>query len=164
MFFAQPLTFLGPRFWTLDPDFTFQFFRNLLSPSKPGFIWLTYLSKKCRYFAKGECNFSAEECWYIHGDTSNVDTDDIDDLNTFECFICKNMFSSKYDLMEHKKKHHSNKSLCLKFQKGTCERSAKGVDMFTPELPQQQKPLPKNPLYQPNPCQRCGNRIFCQVP
>ena len=25
--------------------------------------------KKCRYFIKGECNFSAEDCWYLHEET-----------------------------------------------------------------------------------------------
>ena len=61
--------------------------------------------KKCRYYTKGECNFSAEDCWYLHeeratGGPTFVPTEIL-------CFICKNSFQSKYDLMEHKKKHHS---------------------------------------------------------
>ena len=41
-----------------------------------------------------------------------------------ECFVCKNSFPSKYDLMEHKKKNYPSKIPCNKFQKGECHRSA----------------------------------------
>ena len=116
--------------------------------------------KKCRYFAKGECNFSAEECWYIHGDTSNVDTDDIDDLNTFECFICKNMFSSKYDLMEQKKKHHPSKNLCLKFQKGTCERRAERCRYVHSRTITTTKATAKEPLVSTKPLPKMWKQDF----
>ena len=80
--------------------------------------------KKCRYFAKGECNFSSEDCWYVHGEDGKDDTNTNQVEEDFECFVCKNLFPSKYDLMEHKKKHHLSKIPCIKFQKGICERSA----------------------------------------
>ena len=28
-------------------------------------------NKTCRYYIKGECNFSADECWYAHKDKTN---------------------------------------------------------------------------------------------
>ena len=62
--------------------------------------------KKCRYFIKGECNFSAEDCWYLHEVTQKKVTTPGQAKQNIQCFICKNRFESKYDLVEHKKKHH----------------------------------------------------------
>ena len=80
-------------------------------------------NKTCRYYIKGECHFSAEECWYLHKVKPN--SGDSDERNAeFQGFVCKNIFSSKYDLMEHKKKNHPSKILCTKFQKRECKRSS----------------------------------------
>ena len=80
-------------------------------------------NKTCRYYIKGECHFSAEECWYLHKVKPN--SGDSDERNAeFQCFVCKNIFSSKYDLMDHKKKNHPSKILCTKFQKRECKRSS----------------------------------------
>ena len=78
--------------------------------------------KKCRYYIKGECFFSSEECWYIHDDIISSSEPEV--IHNFEYYVCKNMFSSKYDLLEHKKQNHPSKVPCKNFQKGTCERSA----------------------------------------
>ena len=59
--------------------------------------------KKCRYFLKGTCNFSREECWYLHEEGTNTETNL--DINVI-CNICRNMFMTKRDLMEHKKINH----------------------------------------------------------
>ena len=57
--------------------------------------------KKCRYYLKGECNFSASECWYLHEDKNSTQT------NVEEkCDECKFSFSSRDKLTEHKKKDH----------------------------------------------------------
>ena len=51
------------------------------------------------------CNFNSEECWYLHEDKS----DNKNYPDNFQCYVCKNDFMSKHDLMEHKKKHQSKK-------------------------------------------------------
>ena len=75
--------------------------------------------KKCRYFVKGECFFSAEECWYIHEDTTTETNNP-----QFDCFDCKNRFKTKHELNEHKTKNHKSDVPCRDFQKGECDRSA----------------------------------------
>ena len=52
---------------------------------------------------KGTCNFSREECWYLHEEGTNTETNL--DINVI-CNICRNMFMTKRDLMEHKKINH----------------------------------------------------------
>ena len=62
--------------------------------------------KKCRYYLKGECNFSAQECWYLH-EISSLGSEKIHvEKETFNCSVCKNNFTSKNDLMQHKNKYH----------------------------------------------------------
>ena len=80
--------------------------------------------KKCRYFLKGECNFSAEDCWYLHENEDKDSKSSHAEKDNFMCFVCKNIFMSKHDLMQHKKKHHPSKVLCEKFKKGICQRSS----------------------------------------
>ena len=68
--------------------------------------------KVCRYFLKGACNFNSEECWYLHETRPNSENNLINsetNTNSFQCFVCKNDFMSKFDLMEHKKKHQTRK-------------------------------------------------------
>ena len=78
--------------------------------------------KKCRYFLKGECNFSAEECWYLHeGKNNSLESESHGDDN---CYVCKTNFATKHDLMDHKKKNHPSRVPCWKFLKGICDRSA----------------------------------------
>ena len=78
--------------------------------------------KKCRYYVKRECVFSSDECWYLHEDNVNGNPL-LNNHQSFQCFVCKNEFMSKHDLMDHKKKHHPSKMLCTKFQNGICDRS-----------------------------------------
>ena len=78
--------------------------------------------KTCRYFIKGECLFSAEECWYLHDDRSA--TNNYGPHKDEECYGCKTTFPTKFDLMEHKKTSHMCQTPCLKFQNGNCDRSA----------------------------------------
>ena len=78
--------------------------------------------KTCRYFIKGECLFSAEECWYLHEDRSA--TNNSGPHKDEKCYGCKTTFPTKFDLMERKKTSHMCKTPCLKFQNGNCDRSA----------------------------------------
>ena len=87
--------------------------------------------KVCRYFLKGMCNFNSEECWYLHEDRSGSEMSH----DNFQCPVCKNGFMSKHDLMEHKKKHNTKRSLLVAVQ----------------AQPQ---------MLGPNPCTVCPNRVF----
>ena len=60
--------------------------------------------KQCRYFVKGECKFSGDECWYVHERSSLISE------SGEKCFECKVSFPSKYTLMEHKKKDHQSRN------------------------------------------------------
>ena len=71
--------------------------------------------KKCRYYLKGECNFSASECWYLHEERSATETN-IEDM----CDKCNMVFSSYHKLTEHKKREHLNRNLNI--SKTTTER------------------------------------------
>ena len=62
--------------------------------------------KKCRYYLKGECKFGGEECWYVHEDKVNKNGRPDESESIIQCYICKNEFHSKHDLISHKKKHH----------------------------------------------------------
>ena len=58
--------------------------------------------KKCRYFLQGSCNFSKEECWYLHEDGSNhANNPDV----SFQCNVCKINFTSIPELKKHMEKH-----------------------------------------------------------
>ena len=65
--------------------------------------------KKCRYFLKGECHFSSDECWYLHENKHEEISGVEDTQDNIQCFVCKSNFGSKYDLLEHKKKQYPSK-------------------------------------------------------
>ena len=50
----------------------------------------------CRHFKQGRCNFSEDECWSSHQETTNT-------KDKFECHTCKEMFNSKNVMMKHRK-------------------------------------------------------------
>ena len=77
--------------------------------------------KQCRYYLKGECMFSGDECWNLHEDTSHNER--IEANKGEKCFVCDTIFASKFDVMEHKKKHHKKPEPCRKFEKGVCEKN-----------------------------------------
>ena len=66
--------------------------------------------KKCRYFLKGECKFEAKDCWYLQENRPKVATKVVEVNENIQCYICKNIFFSKHDLMEHKQAHHKASS------------------------------------------------------
>ena len=84
--------------------------------------------KKCRYYLKGECAFSSEECWYLHEDKVDSDNHVSNTATEFQCFVCNNIFISKYDLMKHKRENHPSKIPCTKFQIGACDRSSENCN------------------------------------
>ena len=64
--------------------------------------------KRCRYYLKDECNFTAAECWYLH--ENKADQQNSRDEGTEQCFVCQKNFPSKYDVMQHKKNKHPSKT------------------------------------------------------
>ena len=64
--------------------------------------------KRCRYFIKGECSFTAAECWYLH--ESMADSQNPNDKETEQCFVCNESFPTKFDVMQHKKNRHTTQT------------------------------------------------------
>ena len=96
--------------------------------------------KKCRYFLKGECKFEGKDCWYLHEDRPMNGTHVTEVNSGIQCYICKNNFFSKFDLMEHKKTNH---------QQSTTTNQPKN----SPTPNAWAKPLPN-----------VQNKDFCQTP
>ena len=64
---------------------------------------------------EGKCIFSDDKCWWKHKD--NQDKAQI----TIECFICKNIFTSKDLIMMHRKDDHSSLvKICNKYENNEC--------------------------------------------
>ena len=76
--------------------------------------------KKCRYFLKGECKFSKDDCWCLHEERATTDNNVV--MN-FKCNLCKNLFMSNHDLMEHNKINHPMQVPTLNSSQSHCDRS-----------------------------------------
>ena len=46
-----------------------------------------------------------QECWYVHEEKMETDEINVDDV-TLKCNKCKQSFTEKNDLMEHRKTQH----------------------------------------------------------
>ena len=84
-------------------------------------------NRKCRDFAKGEC-LRGDLCWYIHENmmelgSQNQQKGSLQDGNMITCYVCKNNFSNKNDMMNHKKGEHPSNIVCKNFFLGSCRRS-----------------------------------------
>ena len=78
--------------------------------------------KRCRYFLKQQCFFKANKCWYRHEENDEEEKNELSaEMN---CRYCAECFSSKNDLMMHKKQEHIEKvERCRKFLQGNCSLS-----------------------------------------
>ena len=75
--------------------------------------------KRCRYYLKGECKFSRDECWYLHeekGQTQNIEAK-VEEM----CFVCKINFANNFDLEKHKQEKHKRITPSKYFEKSTEE-------------------------------------------
>ena len=71
---------------------------------------------KCLKFIKGECFFSAENCWWIHTINSEESS------NKSDCYICGKTFQSRTEVMKHRKSMHpSVVKLCEMFKQLNCK-------------------------------------------
>ena len=65
-------------------------------------------NKMCRYFKEGSCHFinsDKEKCWYLHKDTIDLSNDTKYD---FDCKSCEKNFTSKNEVMNHRKDDHED--------------------------------------------------------
>ena len=63
---------------------------------------------ECIYYRQGSCKFTDNECWNRH--TKDVAAQSpLQDKATVECFVCKNKFKSKNEMMHHRKNTHPEK-------------------------------------------------------
>ena len=78
--------------------------------------------KTCKYFLKDTCDFTAEECWFRH-EMRQVNENSNEDLsnNDIQCNVCKQVFTTQADLMDHRKQEHrSIVTKCRDYPKGEC--------------------------------------------
>ena len=87
-------------------------------------------NKKCRNFPN-DCKWG-RKCWYMHeepeepmiiGEQSEEEVEAEQNVPSFKCNICDQLFGEQRPFMEHKKnKHSSFVSFCDKFLAGQCQR------------------------------------------
>ena len=108
-------------------------------------------TKKCKYFPK--CHFGPD-CPYVHEDEMDLDMRskatiaEHEQVLQIKCNVCGNNFSSKHNLMKHRKKEHQERIRpCRDFLKRSCSR---GDDKCwykhqTTEVPTPQRVQPQVP-------------------
>ena len=83
--------------------------------------------RRCRNDIKGECDYSDEgpnRCWWRHEKGNSTKENDTLEFNQ-TCNVCDEMFTSKSEMMLHKKREHKEKvPFCKKLIEGTCEHTA----------------------------------------
>ena len=71
--------------------------------------------EKCKYYQQNRCSFSAKACWNSHEERGNKSHPVNIEQN--KCFTCQMVFSTKHEMMKHKKlKHIDEVTECIKFQ------------------------------------------------
>ena len=66
------------------------------------------VKEECKYFKQGRCNFPENICWQKHDIVPSVKTHQKDE-SVEECYICKNKFKTKHEMMIHKFATHPEK-------------------------------------------------------
>ena len=79
--------------------------------------------RRCRNDIKDECDSSADECWWRHiTQTQNVSK--IPQAKSEACHVCEELFTSKGDMMIHKKIDHEEMvPVCSKFRDNKCDKA-----------------------------------------
>ena len=73
----------------------------------------------CKNFPNGMCSFTAESCWWSHGDR-------VSETQGIKCFICGEIFVNKSEMMKHRKLIHSRIiKPCNNFANGNCRYESK---------------------------------------
>ena len=63
------------------------------------------IKEECSYYKHGDCRFPDKVCWKIH-EKAVANTSSETASNAHECYICKNKFQSKNEMMLHRKEIH----------------------------------------------------------
>ena len=75
--------------------------------------------KVCKYFIKGACEFTDQDCWFRHENLSTSLAPQT--LSVFKCNLCGKTFNNKREFMEHRKREHTkNVSQCRENKSGWC--------------------------------------------
>ena len=70
---------------------------------------------QCKNNAVGRCSFVANECWWNHTEQQEFNSEKI------SCYICDQVFSSRFDMMMHRKNNHPNViRTCDRFKDNNC--------------------------------------------
>ena len=94
-------------------------------------------NKKCRYFLQDQCKFNENVCWYSHEKNTKSEADVSSSENA--CNECDANFTSKKELMKHKKLvHKQNIQKCRKYLQGNCAFEEQ-ICWFSHEIVQQNK-------------------------
>ena len=71
--------------------------------------------RQCENYQSGKCHFTSEKCWWRHDSTV------IEQSSTIKCFNCGESFTSKSEMMKHRKAaHRMAVRKCTKFLQNRC--------------------------------------------
>ena len=74
--------------------------------------------RKCRYKDTNECKHGSIKCWYSHDDESDPQSDSFESVS-ITCKVCQNSFSSKSQLLKHRKSEHKETvPMCREIKEG----------------------------------------------
>ena len=72
----------------------------------------------CKFFKEGECNFSADTCWFLHPKSPS----DIVNKRSYKCNNCEQVFESINEVMIHRKENHNQiVQICRNFKDESCK-------------------------------------------
>ena len=80
-------------------------------------------------------------CWYMHPELvqtqQQITTNSVSAINdtNFTCKTCKTNFSTKNDMMMHKKNEHNNNVICKDFIQNSCRRGKQGEHCWYSHTP-----------------------------
>ena len=81
--------------------------------------------RKCNIFPDCE---RTEGCWFVHGTQviHHETPQEAQENNLFTCNVCEQVFTSRNEMMFHKKRIHHSDILCSNFLNGYCRRGISG--------------------------------------
>ena len=69
----------------------------------------------CKNKTAGNCHYTSDMCWWKHEET------EADQNFSIDCFICKETFGSKAEMMNHRRAEHFSKvRKCTNFMQNKC--------------------------------------------
>ena len=62
----------------------------------------------CKFYNQGDCRFPEKDCWNRHT-KSNIEKTQTNEAKAIECYVCKNTFKTKHEMMLHRKNNHQDR-------------------------------------------------------